>query len=166
MKHAIFSQRNHRGIQNVAARRNQRKGVAAVELAILAPFLVALFLIALDFARVFYCQTTLNQCVRNGALYGSSLCSYNQTTWVSPYNTTDPETDTSIKSCTIADGASLNPALTTSQVTVTHNNGSDGNAAVQVSVTYTFNSITQFIGFGNSFTLRASCSMRVAPKLS
>ena len=46
-----------------------RHGTAAVELAVLAPFLVFMMVIAVDWARVFYYTVTINDCARNGALY-------------------------------------------------------------------------------------------------
>src|SRR5439155_170092 len=47
----------------------RRDGVAAVELAILLPFLVTLFVIALDWSRIIYYTVTVNNCARNGAMY-------------------------------------------------------------------------------------------------
>ena len=49
--------------------RETRRGTAAVELAVLAPFLVFLLLIAVDFARIFYAAVILDNCARNGAMY-------------------------------------------------------------------------------------------------
>ena len=144
-----------------ASRRAKRSAAVVVEFAIVGSFLTALFLIALDYSRIFYYQTTLNQCARNGALYGANLRSYKETTWVSPYNTGTP-TDGNIKTVTIADGTNLSPALSTSQVTVAHAKGSDGNAAVQVTINYTYTTLTSFPGLGKNFQLQAKASMRVA----
>src|SRR5438128_6784064 len=49
----------------------QRTGVATVELAILAPFLCFLFVVATDFARIFYYAVTIQNCARNGAYYAA-----------------------------------------------------------------------------------------------
>jgi Flp pilus assembly protein TadG len=136
-------------------RKRLRSGAAAVELAALAPFLALLFVVTVDFARVFYYQLTIEDCARNGALLGSSLRSYQETGWVQPYN--------DIATVTVADGASLNPPLDSSMVNVTNGKGSDGNSNVTVTITYPFTTITQFPGFGNTFNLQAKCSMRVAP---
>jgi len=132
-----------------------RRGAAAVELAVLAPFLVFLFLVTVDFARVFYYQLTIEDCARNGALLGSSLRSYQETGWVQPYN--------DITAAAVADGASLNPPLDSSQVNVTAGKGSDANSNVTVTITYPFTTFTKFPGFDNTFNLQAKCSMRVAP---
>jgi Flp pilus assembly protein TadG len=136
-------------------RKGLRRAVAAVEMAVLAPFLAFLFVITVDFARVFYYQLTLDDCARNGALLGSSLRSYQETGWVNPYN--------DIVAVTVADGASLNPPLDPSQVTVSGGTGSDGNPNVTVTIQYPFASITHFPGFGDTLNLQATVSMRVAP---
>jgi Flp pilus assembly protein TadG len=137
--------------------------VAAVELAVMAPFLGLLFMITVDFARVFYYQTVLDNCARNGALLGAQLNSYQETGWVIPDNT--------VAAAAAADGASLNPPLTASQVTVNpksgtalsgYPKGSDGNPQVTVTINYTFTTLTQFPGFANSFNLTAVAKMRVA----
>jgi Flp pilus assembly protein TadG len=136
------------------ARASSRRGVAAVELAILLPLLALLFVITIDFARVFYYQLTLENCARNGAVFGSNLRSYQEMGCVNYNNIID---------ATLADGSSLNPPLDSSQITVTSGTGSDGNPDVTVTISYPFTTITQFPGFGNALTLKASTSMRVAP---
>src|SRR5262249_34169362 len=57
--------RRHRGL-----RRGSRRGIAAVELALLLPVLAFLLVATADFARVFYYGMALDSCARNGALYG------------------------------------------------------------------------------------------------
>ena len=133
----------------------RRAGVAAVEFAVLAPFLAFLFLVTVDFARVFYYQLVLDNCARNGALLAANLRSYQETGWVTPDNT--------IAGATTADGASLNPPLSSSQVTVAYGIGSDGNPNVTVSISYNFTTITQFPGLGDPISLTAKSTMRVAP---
>jgi len=117
----------------VAAQR--RAGIAAVELALLLPFLALLFVITIDFARVFQYQLTLDNCARNGALYGANLRSYQENGWVNSFN--------NITSATLADGATLNPPLASNQVTVTPATGSDGNPNITVTINYPFTTITQ-----------------------
>src|SRR5262249_60739649 len=51
------------------SRAQARSGVAAVELAVLAPFLAFLFVIAIDWSRVFYFSLVVDNCARNGALW-------------------------------------------------------------------------------------------------
>ena len=50
-------------------RRGDRRGAAAVEVALLLPVLVFCSMMAVDFARVAYVQLVLQNCARNGALY-------------------------------------------------------------------------------------------------
>jgi Flp pilus assembly protein TadG len=135
--------------------RLQRRASAAVELAVVSPFLAFMFVVTVDYARVFYYQQTLDNCARNGALYGSNLKSYQETGWVKPYD--------AVVAATLADGTTLNPPLTSSNVTVTNGTGSDGHPNVQVAISYNFTTITRFPGFNNTVTLTSTVSMRVAP---
>jgi Flp pilus assembly protein TadG len=139
----------------IPARRCARRGVEAVELAFVAPFLALLFVITVDFARVFYYQQTINDCSRNAALFGANLRSYQETGWVSSY--------TDATSVALADGAALNPPLNSSQVGVVNGKGSDGNPNVTVTISYPFTTVTQFPGFDSTFNLTATTKMRVAP---
>ena len=132
-----------------------RSGAAAVELAVLAPCLALLFVITLDFARVFYYKLTLDNCARNGALFGSNLRSYQEKAWVNSYN--------DIIDATTADGQYLNPPLSSSNVTTATGTGSDGNPNVTVTIDYPFTPITPLPGLGSTLTLHAKASMRVAP---
>src|SRR4051812_16370068 len=52
-------------------RRATRPGAAALELALLLPFLAFLFVIAIDWSRVFYYSLVVDNCARNGAVYSS-----------------------------------------------------------------------------------------------
>ncbi len=57
--------------------REARRGLAAVELALLLPLLVFLCMATVDFSRVVYALMTLQNCARNGALYEfDKACSY------------------------------------------------------------------------------------------
>ena len=135
--------------------RSMRRGAVAVETAFLAPFLCLLLVIAVDFGRIFYYQMAVNDCAHNGALFGSNLRSYQETTWVRPYTTATQ--------AALAEGSTLNPDLDASQVSVASGKGSDGNANVTVTVNYTFMTVTQFPGFPGTYNLQGKCSMRVAP---
>ncbi len=49
---------------------NQRRhGAAAVELALLLPFLILMFVVSVDYARIFYYTQVVENCARNGAFY-------------------------------------------------------------------------------------------------
>jgi Flp pilus assembly protein TadG len=129
-------------------RKGPRKGVGAVELAVLLPLLAFLFVIAVDFGRIFYYSLTVENCARNGALYGSDPFAASQ----SPY--------TSISDAALADATNLQP-----QPTVTSINGTDssGNPYVEVNVSWTFASVTNFPGVPTTTNLSRTVRMRVAP---
>lgn len=124
--------------------RTIRKGAQVVEFAILLPFLAFLFVIAIDWARVFYYSITVTNCARNGALYLSQKQSavttsspYTDSGYVNLYvNAADP-----VKAAALADAPNLTPAPT-----VTSTTGTDSNkqSYVEVTVSYTFHAVTSF----------------------
>jgi Flp pilus assembly protein TadG len=128
------------------ARPGNRRGVAAVELALLLPLLVFLFLITIDFARVFYFSQVISNCARNGALYASNL-----TATQSPY--------ASVNEAALADASDLSPAPTVTSV-----NGTDtaGNPYVRVTVNWSFSTVSQFPGIPNNVQLSRTAQMRVS----
>src|SRR5581483_11838683 len=89
--------------------RAPRRGVAATELAILLPFLAAVFVIAVDWSRVFYYGIVLDNCARNGALYASDPYASGRSQYAS------------MTAAALADAPNLSP-----QPTVTSASGSDG----------------------------------------
>ncbi len=121
-----------------------------MELAVLLPLLVFLFLIAIDYARIFYYSLTLDNCARNGALYASNAFNYPM-----PY--------TSVAQAAIADGTNLNPPLTASDITVANGTDANGNPCVTVTINYTFQTVTNYPGLPSSVNLVRSVEMRVAP---
>lgn len=128
--------------------RHRRVGAALVELALLLPFLLMLFVAAVDFARVFYFALTIANCARNGALYASDPVTQAQ----SPYAST--------QAAALADASNINPAPA-----VTSNYGTDGsgNAYVDVTVTYPFQTITAYPLVPDPLTLSRTTRMRMAP---
>jgi Flp pilus assembly protein TadG len=127
---------------------HERKAAAAVELAVLLPVIVFLFVIAVDFARIFYYSQVIENCARQGALYAS-----------------DPKAPaynlyTSVQQAALADAPGLTP-----QPSVTSATGTDqaGNAYVTVTVTWQFQTITGFPGVPSNVNLTRTVQMRVAP---
>ena len=104
---------------------------------------------------MFYYQQVLNDCARNGAHVAANLRSYQETGWIYPYN--------DASDAAVAEGSSLNPALTSSQVSVTSGTGSDGNPNVTVTITYPYSTVMQLPGCPQTFNLTAKASARVAP---
>ena len=128
--------------------RSARCGAATAELAVLLPFLAFLCVLAVDWARLFHYTLTLNACARNGALYASDPVIAKQ----SPYLT--------LFDAAMGEAPSLTGAATVSSSSITD---SAGNAAVVVTVSMPFNTITDFPGVPSSQTLSRSVQMRVAP---
>jgi Flp pilus assembly protein TadG len=128
-----------------------RRGTAAVELAVLAPFLVFLMVIAVDWARVFYYTVTINDCARNGAIY--LYDSTNAGTTISPY--------TGYSQAALA-GTNLSPTPT-----VSSNSGTDATNGdwVECTVSYPFKTLTNFPGVPHNTTVRRTIRMSKASKL-
>ena len=128
----------------VARRRTRpRRGAAAVEFAVLLPFLAFMFVIAVDWARIFYYAIAVENCARNGALYMSQQQSakviatpYTDSGYVNLYaSSANP-----VQSAALADAPDLTPTPG-----VTSTSGSDGNGAyVEVTVSYTFRTMSGF----------------------
>lgn len=132
----------------VRSAQKPRNGAAVVELAILLPLLAFLFVIAVDWSRIFYYSITLDNCARNGALYASDPYSIG----LSPYS--------SMSAAALADAPNLSP-----QPTVTSTSGSDsyGNY-VECTVTYNFQTVTNFPGVPQSTPLVRTVRVYQAPQ--
>ena len=122
-----------------------RRGTATVELAVLTPFIAFLFVIAVDYARIFYFSQVIENCARQGALYAS-----------------DPKAPaynlyTNVQNAALADASDLSPQPTVSSTTGTD---SAGNAYVSVTVTWNFQTITSFPGVPNNVSLSRTIQMR------
>jgi hypothetical protein len=125
-----------------------RRAAAAAELAILLPFLAFAFVIAVDWARIFYYSVIVTNCARNGALYASDPTTQSS----SPY--------ASMTAAALADAPNLSPAPT-----VSSNNGSDATGPyVEVTVSYPFQTLTNFPGVPQSTSLVRTVRMGIAPQ--
>lgn len=120
-----------------------RRGASVVELAILLPLLAFLFVIAVDFGRVYFFSVTLQNCARAGALYASD--SY----------VADESPFANVQEAALADATDLSPAPT-----ITTQDGTDGGRSyVEVTAAYPFKSITQFPGIPHQMNLTRSVRM-------
>jgi Flp pilus assembly protein TadG len=141
--------------------RKDRRGVAAVELALLLPFLAFLFVIALDYARAFYYAIALESCARNGAYYASNSVSLFQ------YS--------SVNDAILQDAGDLNPPPDPNKdITVLYSATPGGpytsttpipNGYVQVTVNYQFTSVTNFPGLPATVDMTRSVEMQMCPLL-
>jgi len=139
---------NQRNISTVRSRtgRRSRTGAAVVELAILAPLMVFLFVIAVDFARVYYFSLTLTNCARSGAFYASDPWTNNE----SPFDST---TDAAL-----SEAQNISPPPTISE---RHGADGSGHAWVEVTAEHTFATITGFPGVPNDVRLTRTVRMYV-----
>ena len=130
----------------------QRRGAAAVELAIVLPILVTVLLGATDFGRFSYSAIAVANAARSGAARGSMnpLDSKTQAAW-----------QTAVKQAAI-DELSQSPAFDTSKltVTVTSTIESSGSRRVSVQATYPFKTIVNWSFLPSSFNLQQTVVMR------
>jgi Flp pilus assembly protein TadG len=123
----------------------QRRGTATVELAVMVPLLTFLLLVTVDYCRVYYFAVVVTNCARNGAIYGSDPFAANRSS--GPY--------TSIEQAALADARDLTP-----QPTVTSTSSSD---YVEVTVSYSFTTISSYPGIPRTTNLRRTIRMQLAP---
>jgi len=130
--------------------RRGRRGVAAVEFALLLPILTLLFVLAVDFSRVYYSALTVTNCARSGAIWASDPKAQSE----SPF--------ASMSAAALADATNLSPTPTVTSAT-----GTDalGQSYVEVTVTYNFKSITSYLGTKGNVTLARKVRTAVAPTL-
>lgn len=129
-------------------RGRRRAGAAVVELAIMLPLLVLLFVIAVDFARVFHYSLTLTNCARAGALYAGDPTAAAE----SPFP--------NVQAAALAEAANLSP-----QPLITTSSGVDsaGRTYVEATAAYTFRTITGFPGIPNNVNLARTVRVDLAP---
>jgi len=135
--------------------REKRCGAAAVELAIVAPFICFMLIVAIDYGRVFYYSLTLKNGARSGAYYASdypgiySFANAQQATAVDFQNMSPPPTiDVKYSSSPNGPYTSVTPI---------------SNGYVQVTASWDFHTITSYPGIPTTTTLQRSCRMKVAP---
>lgn len=130
---------------------DKRRGLAAVELAMLLPLLLFCAMAVVDFSRLIYAQVTLQNCARNGAIYefyaksGLSL----------------PSTWTSLTNAATADASNLTVGNITASAS-TPGLSTNNYVTVTVSYPYTLTSISSVWGSGSfpgSITLTQTATM-------
>jgi TadE-like protein len=129
--------------------RAQRPGAAAVELAVVLPVLMFLFVVAVDWSRIFYCSVIVTNCARNGAIYASDPWAIA----LSPYP--------NLTAAAMADGPNLKPPPT-----VTTALGADGlGAYVDCTVSYKFKTITKYPGVPTDNPIVRTVRVYQAPRI-
>ena len=125
-----------------------RHGAAATELALWLPFLGLMFVIALDFCRVFHASQTIQNCALAGAMYASGA---------SAAKPGSPSEDPVVNAA-LAEAVSLNPPLEAANVSVVSSAGK-----TQVTVTYAYPMIVRWPGISGTLTITKSVSMSTMP---
>jgi Flp pilus assembly protein TadG len=149
-------------IRNRKAGRSLRRGIAAVELAMLTPLLFFMFLVVWDYSRVFYYAVVMTQCSRNGARWAGDPNYFNN-----PAVATDPYT--SVTAAALADAKNITPTPTVTDPPI-YGTDANGNPYTQVTVTYQFTTVVNYSFPGlftipNTVSLSRTSQMRVAPVL-
>jgi Flp pilus assembly protein TadG len=123
--------------------------VAAAELAILLPVLTLVLVLGIDFGRVFYYYVILTNCAGNAA------------SWAALPATEQAQSYPTLDAAVQADWPSgVSPPPTATQNTGTD---SEGNAYVAVTVSWTFNTITGYLGSAGTVDLTRTVRARVQP---
>jgi Flp pilus assembly protein TadG len=129
-----------------ARTRATRRGIAAAELAVAASVLGFIFVICVDFARIYYYTITIESCARQGAIYASDPTVQSQ----SPYS--------SVSQAALAEASNLSP-----QPNVSSSSGTDksNNPYIEVTVTWRFSTISSYAGLSSPYNLSRTVRMRV-----
>jgi Flp pilus assembly protein TadG len=129
-----------------------RTGAATAELAVLAPLLVFLLLVAVDFARIFYTAVTVSNCARNGAMWESNPNDQTE----SKYKNT--------REAALADGSNLYDPDRPPTVTSASGTDVDGRQYVEVTVTHRFRTVSRFPGLPTDLIVSRTVRMaKVSP---
>ena len=137
--------RNRRGTGAVSPRR----GVAATELALILPLFVFLFVLGVDFGRVFFVEYIVINAARCGAMYGST-------------NPTCAQDAAGIQQRVRAEAKDLDPQLM--QITSTTGTDSAGNPCIDVTVNYPFTTVTSYL-IPTNLNVASRIRMPVGPVL-
>jgi hypothetical protein len=121
--------------------------------------------ISIDYARLFYFGVTVQNCARNGAYYASN---YPNNSYL--YN--DIYGYKSVDEAILSDAANLTPIPTyevrygpSAEGPFTLSQKPSGDCHVQVTVRWTFHSITNFPGVPTTVNLERVAIMQVAPAM-
>src|SRR5262245_36175773 len=131
-----------------ANKHDRRCGAAATELAMWLPFICLLFVIALDYCRVFYASQTIQNCALAGAMYASGA---------SNGKPASPSENPAVNAA-LAEATSLNPPLTANNVAIS----TSGNTT-QVTVSYDFPMLVRWPGIAGTLTITKTVSMTTMP---
>jgi hypothetical protein len=152
--------------RNSCARPASRRATATVELAVLLPFLMSLFLFTADFARIFYYTITIENSIHNAALFGAQVFDNQNQQWIGNKQYWQGPSGQIIsleKSAAELDGTNLSPALADNNISFSTGSDTDGNSVNIVTITYTFNTLVPYPGVPNQITITRTAQVRIAP---
>jgi Flp pilus assembly protein TadG len=121
--------------------------VATVEFAVMTPLLLFVFVVAVDFSRVYSYSQTLTDCARNGALFLSNP------------DQADKSGFNSLEEAALAGVANIKPAPV---ITRAFGEDSTGNPYAAVTVTYTFRPMARLPLMPSEFRLQRTAAMHLA----
>jgi len=122
---------------------NARRGVAAVKLALLLPFLAFFVVVGVDWARIWYYSAIVTSCARNGARYAS-----------------DPDTQRSSPYANVTEAALADAPKLSEAPTVISNTGTDTSGRyVEVIVSWPFRTIANYPGMPRNTVLLGKARM-------
>jgi Flp pilus assembly protein TadG len=129
-------------------RRAARRGAAAAELALLLGFLAFLFVVAVDYCRVFACAQAVQNCALAGALAASGTA----------YRPAGVSAADAAQAAALAEGVSLNPPLQPCDVQVALDD-----ATATVEVRYQFTPAVRFPGLPEAVNVTRAVRLPQAP---
>jgi Flp pilus assembly protein TadG len=135
---------------NNLGRTDRRRAAAIVEMAILLPFLALMFLVAVDFCRVFHTSQTIEGCAETAVLYACGAAQ--------PPTGSDPIS--AAKAAAVADSAVLNPPLDPNRIAITVSG-----SVASVSVSYDFAPLVHYPGLPEILTITRTAQTSVFPQV-
>jgi len=148
--------------------RKTRKGAAAVEMALVLPFLVFVLLASIDFARVIYYTIVIDNCCHNAVIFGSQTYDNQNQQWIGNqqyWQGPNSQMLSTEQAAGDVNGTNLSPALANSNITVSPGTDAYGNSVNNVTITYSFKTIAPFPGIPSTVTITRTVQVRVAPAI-
>ena len=135
----------------------KKRGAVMLEMALLSPWVIFLFIGALDWGFYAYSLITLETATRSGALYAAAQSSINSTVTSATCTIVINEMASLTNMGSVSSCSSSPLTVSTTQVT-----GPDNHNAAQVSVTYTTSQMIPIPGLlAGQFTITRVVTMRI-----